>query len=231
MSGISYFAYISSSKVSQLYAQLGGMADETKRFSNAITRKGEGNLGFSILSAIVPGITFGREDEKTYEIEGKVALVNMLKDVVEKIQKTETVLSINQISDTEDITGAFCYHFRGEFRVETGYEMNFADKSSSEGFAAGDRFFNNKFVTIVSRIRKHRLCLACSLNNFANMGENVGADGKTAIVPHSGNYFFFSGSVSANFEGLMFLSGRKDNLIFGSPIYLIYTSDKQSLFF
>ena len=231
MSRASYFAYISSSKVNQLYTQLGGMTNETKRLSSATSRKTEGNFGLSILSAIIPGITFGHESEKTYEIEGKVALVNKLRDVVEKIQKTETILSLNQISNADDIAGAFCYHFISEFRVETGYEMNFADKPNTDGFVAGNRYFKNPFVTIVSRIRKYRLCLACSLSNFASMGENTSPDGKTELVPHSGNYFFFAGSVSARFEGLMLLNGRKDNVIFGSPIYLIYNSDQKNLFF
>ena len=132
------------------------------------------------------------------------------------------------------------YTVSGNFNCNCNRVNNrsFLDKEKKEADENGTQLGFAKtigeMVYLTTHVGNKNLYLACSYKYFSDMGASricIGSEfsenDHLKIYPHSGNFFFFNGTVDATFEAIFILNGQKENILFGSPLALIndFSSD------
>jgi TIR domain len=244
-SRLQYYCYISRSKVAQLSDQLIASDADARLASKEF---------LSVMDVISRhhGLEFG---SRTFDTDGRKSTVVKLQHVVETIEKHEKILNLNQLCKDKAgiVLDAFCYAYRGHFYCigeigdgagiranRTRFEKGRADPVLSQEMliepgktenafpvlAEGNMRLVSNIAILCSEIEGFTLRLACSYKYFSSMGGSYDHEAKEIDAsPHSGNYHFFSGSVDAWLEGLIFINGMKGMTIFGTPLYLVHAMD------
>lgn len=256
--GLSYFAYISRAKVSQLYDQITDFAVEqrtVRRGKEAETSAEAGAGGF--FGFLKASLNVGGKISRAVEEVGTMTTIQKAIKVIEYIEEHENVPDLNDLCKREKGVSldAFCYRYEGEFftlghlsRNKDSYGgLNISAaalaKAGDEILISKDLLINparneNAFMEtgpnngslvsnmciISSNAFAFTLELACSYKYFSDMGgEWRESDKEWAVVPHSGNHFFFNGESTSRFESLLFINGIRGRTIFGTPLFLTYS--------
>lgn len=220
---LKYFAYVSETKVNQLYEQIGGLHRDTIEVERVNSNKKEGSLGLSnILSLIQANVSAGKEQAHKLLVKGEIPLMQKLQCVTEHINQHEIVRDLKEIIVNEnfDLLNSFCFTLVGEFSVP---KKHIWQMETIEEKRLGFSKVISPIITIRTRIKNFKIELSCSMRHFRTMsGEALSEEDAWMITPDSGNYQFFSGEISAHFESLIFLNGIKRKKLYGSPIYLVH---------
>jgi hypothetical protein len=235
-----YYAYVSRSKVKQLYDQLvpsgGAPWSETVEAAAGARHSPHMNSGVH---------------------ENPPSVVSALDAVIKHIEAHEKVMDLEAICQAKAgvALDAFCYSYRGRFfnlgsigrDREGGIYINGAalERSAdsillSKSLLIEPARAENAIVEIgpnkarvvsdmciiCSSIGEFTLRLACSYKFFSDMGGSWDEHaGEWRVNPHSGNEHFFSGAADAWFETLVFVNGIKGDTILGSPLFLAIVND------
>jgi hypothetical protein len=252
---LTYYSYISRSKVIQLSEQLRDFTVEKKsvKRSNSAEVKGEasGMLGF-FKAALSGGGSHRTEVEET----GSQTTVQKLATVLEYIENNTKVLDLGQLCrERAGVTlDAFCYVYEGSFyslgtfhRGDSGLQITAAalrkspddivlSKSLLLAPASSENALKevgpnqsslvSDMTIICSEIGIYTLRLACSYKYFSDMGGSWDEhDNEWTVHPHSGNYHFFEGDTDAYFRAVLFLNGIRGNTIMGTPLCIAYATN------
>ncbi|VVB85515.1 Uncharacterised protein [uncultured archaeon] len=192
-----YFCYVSDDKIEKLLIEPGEYNVESLVEEEIVTKEKNFNMGLGeILTLFKFGAKFDKKERTGLSVTKKPNELSKLEKLIKKIILNGNVLNLNNEPPTNlrNMGLTFCTYV-GNFKV-LEYDKNIAILSS--------------------QLEKNRLQLACSLKYFSDMG--VSRDGE--YLPHSGNYFFFKGTVKPLFSTLFLYQGIDGNDILGSPIYL-----------
>lgn len=169
-----------------------------------------GNLEMSmgipkIVDLIKGGLGFGYKGTMQYEKEVKQTYVDKLRHILGNIDIEDNLT--NDLIEDEELKKRY-YMYEGNFRVNNG---------------AID-YSTQKTVTIESNIYTEHvdyiLKLDCSMKYFSD----VSPDGSYEI--HSSNYGFFMRQMRVRFQTVFLLLSKEDNIIYGSPLYLLLNDDR-----
>jgi len=252
---LTYYSYISRSKVTQLYDQLKDFAVEKRsvRRSNTADAKGEAS---GILGFFKAGLSVGASRHTEIEEVGGQTVVQKLAIILNHIEANERVLDLAKLC--RERAGvkldAFCYFYEGSFyslgtlsrRDSSLWISGTALKKSPDDIVISKELLitpahkenalkevgPNKsslvsdMTIICSDIGSYTLRLACSYKYFSNMGGSWDEDdNEWEVEPHSGNYQFFEGATEAYFCCVVFLNGDRGKTIMGTPLCLAHSTD------
>jgi hypothetical protein len=113
-----YFAYISRSKVNQLYDQITDFAVERKSVKRAKDADAKAEVGSSaLLTFLRGGLSFGARYSQTSEETGSETVVQKLMKIVDYIEANEKVLDLARLCERGEgvALNAFCYSYSGKF--------------------------------------------------------------------------------------------------------------------
>lgn len=238
-----YICYLSFGKVENLYAQIADFSQS--KVKQTTTIQGDGKLEAStpsIFGLLKGGLEFGGRKGRELVVEGEVEPVQKLKRIVQHLEKEKLLADLNQaIADKTAQPGYTCFAYRGEFqclnysgreafRVQHKRFVRAEEKATAYSPIHGISGLRTtgSMCVLPSECSNFRLYLACSMKYFSDMGgrrvtvgEKMSDDDLVEIVPHSGNHFFFAGKYKAIFDCILFLTGQKENELYGSPLALI----------
>ena len=208
-----YFCYLSQNKIDNMYEALQDVVVIYDKRIKATEKGINGNLEMSmgipkIIELIKGGLGFGYKGTMQYEKEVKQTYVDKLKHILENIDIEDNPLS--DLLENEELKKRY-YMYEGNFRVN--------DRAID--------YSTQKIVTIESNIftehAEYILKLDCSMKYFSD----VSPDGSYEI--HSSNYGFFMRQMRVRFQTVFFLLSKEDNIIYGSPLYLLLDDDRMIL--
>jgi hypothetical protein len=239
---IRYFAYVSLSKIVQLYDQISDLSDTTEKVQTIKGTTG-GVKATGGLKGLLSGEVQGSlKQEGLREVTGKRSDIQKLQVLLQYIDEHQHIDDLNDLcaKGAGAKLEAFAYSYRGEFRVGRSEGWR-----SDEGRPPRDQVVedsleevadreNRRFpapnglrtpvsgvVILESRCHNYTIDLACSLKYFTDMGASARGD-DIEYHPHSGNYHFFEGETTAFLEGLIFVTTVRRRTIVGSPLFLNY---------
>ena len=197
-----YFAYISRSKIDQLYESAAPEAADTwterETRQRSVEAKASAGLSLAGIAKLFGGEVgygsgMGVERERTMSVK-----------YVEKLGVVLTTIAAErgEIPSLEECARTGTYplymHHRGQFRVAEPVLDTSADQ----------------VVTLRSDAADYSLLLDCSLRYFS------AATDAGELMVHSGNAGFFSGRWPLTLETVFVLLHRDGSEVFGSPLYL-----------
>lgn len=204
-----YFCYLSRNKIDDMYETLRDdvvlSEKRTRTTEKDINGELEASVGIpKIIDLIKGGLGFGYKGIMQYEKEVKQTYVNKLRYILENIDVSGNLT--NDLLEGKELTKRY-YLYEGNFRVSNG----------------NIDYSKQKVVTIESNIftefGDYVLVLDCSMKNFSD----VSPDGSYEI--HSSNYGFFTRRMRVRFQTVFILLSAEDNVIYGSPLYLLLNDD------
>jgi hypothetical protein len=255
---LQFYAYVSRAKVQQLHDQLNEISAREISRKKAISGSGTASVEAGGLLGFLKGSLIGT-GARSWEIveTGNKSPVQMLKDVIEKIDAHETVYDLNELCTAQrgQKLDAFAYLYEGSFGVHTNYPRQAepiegsgeapyprgdAEERALMAVARAEYAFaetgpnQGKIVSDICLIRSQcngfTIQLACSLKYFADMGGSWNEEkGEWSVGPHSGNYDFFEGGSQYWFKGLIFITSVKDKVIMATPLFLVQRADPEAV--
>ncbi len=228
-----YICYLSNEKVDNLYSQISTI--DVNRIQTQKVQETGGQSQFetpTIMHLIGAGMSFGMRKRTLYYEEGQLNYVQKFRSIVSFCHKNRLISNLNQVENQASNNTPILYSFSGKFTCDSfqKYDKTYFDMETAET----DRFiykYNDysiktigQIVILKTNIDNRKLYLACSTQYFSDMGASLWSNESNEkcykISPHSGNYFFFDGTVDATFEAIFILNGQKDGCLFGSPVAL-----------
>lgn len=198
-----YYCYISQTKVDQLIAELGerNPIEWIEDATKKSDKQASGGLS-KLLALFNANLSYGRSDVLQTKVKLKMSYVSKLKTVLNKL--APEVTELETLLDVNFEPGKM-YLYRDEFVV--------SEIDREQLMARLETVGNNR-----------KLVLHCSLEFFSESPVKEGI-----VKFHSTNYAFFEHQLPITFETLfLFLSQKGENL-FGSPLYLKLSSQKDLL--
>lgn len=118
MEKLKYYAYVSRSKVDQLYDQISDMAVEKKTTKRGLTGDTKAEIGSNGLFGFLKGgFSLASNRSESFEEVGRETSIHKLSHIIEHIQKNERVLDLNELCKNRNKVAldAFCYRYSGSF--------------------------------------------------------------------------------------------------------------------
>lgn len=240
---VKYISYLSIGKINNLYAQVTDFMPSMVKEKRSVNTKADVNASVpSIFGILKAGLSFGGQRGEEVSYEGELDPIHKLKIIIEYFESSNKTADLNSCIDSKEIPeGTTCFSFRGAFRglrneepkelIENNpsYIEQEEKETSYNPLYHGCRAVSDMGI-LKSEYSNFNLLLACSYKYFSDMGSSrvkVGEDYSDKdyfrISPHSGNWHFFAGKHSAEFEAILILTGQDGNTLYGSPIALINT--------
>jgi hypothetical protein len=244
-----YYCYISRAKVDQLFAQL-----PAERLAPDKQRKTSKN-GFDLARVFGAGVGApDRERSHGQRGADYIQKLMSVVDHVSRNEKVYNLNELCLRKEGTRLD-AFCYLYEGQFStvgalprrkchgsititrealerygevtisrdmlVEPAWQDNdHAERGPNNAALVSD------IAVLCSTSGPYTLQLACSYKYFSDMGGSYHEYAKEwAVLPHSGNHFFFEGKSDARFTALLFVNGKRDNVIMGTPLCLLLSRD------
>ncbi|MBE9479153.1 MAG: hypothetical protein IMY80_04235 [Chloroflexi bacterium] len=201
-----YFIYISKERVDELFETAFDHVIDGIEVSKSKSDKSDGNAGLTIAGIFKTSLSFGRADSESSQSKARITAVSRLKDVVDAISKTQTVLPLADAINESDVAPADWYLFQGSL---TG-------KNWERGSVQ---------VILTGSIAGWEIRLSCRAPDFSGLYKE-GED----YIPTSTNYFLFEGEISLSMIGLVRIAhiSREKHILRGSPLFLILQSEKDA---
>jgi hypothetical protein len=159
------------------------------------------------------GLEFGKKQANRFEGEGLPAdgptsLVKKTRNVLRYILMHKSVQDLMSVVHSGNNLNAFCYAYEGPHTFED--------------------FAQPGMAIIRSKLGNRVLRQYCSLKYFSDMDFERKPDGTVEAHPHSLNFPFFqkTSGIAYTMISFLFVTGIKDNAIFGSPLCMILDSRK-----
>lgn len=226
VSKLEYFCYVSENKVNQLYAQLPDQCAESalnlQDAKRIVALRKEIALARDKTTESIHTLVRELEELETRRnlmllrfgkgsatrLPGLVGLDTLLpkfRTVLRHILTSKKVARLKTVAENHSHLNAFCYIYSGLFHFE--------------------EFASREMAIVASRMHNYELRLYCSMKYFSDMGGHQDANGEWYATPHSMNFAFFSDEKPEYyFKSLFFITSVKEQLILGSPLYLILNS-------
>jgi hypothetical protein len=157
-----------------------------------------------VITGIDKGVKFGNRpvaDRSLAGLADPATLLSRLRKVLSYIHSTKSLGDLNEIITQGGELTAFCYLVNAEFTVDR---------------------IDGGIAILKARIGSYSLNLSCSMKYFSDMSFiNKDAEGNFIPQPHSMNYHFFNGVIDVQFRSIVFILGKQNNELMGSPIYLM----------
>jgi Family of unknown function (DUF7019) len=239
-----YFAYISRSKVGQLYDQI--IAKDLPDSYQESRSTGPVDNLFSTN-------TIDAAESRFLGKEVGDSVIAKLTLVLNYLEKNNKIQDLNELMDHKGKSvelNQFCYRYKGMFTAigTLGRNEDSRIYLSASAFArSGDDLIlsKNLFVDparqensyheigpnesnlvsdiciIRSKVGQYVLQLSCSYKYFGEMGGHYSEyNNEWQVAPHSGNHHFFAGDVDTWFDTIIFINGTRHDAIMGSPLVL-----------
>ncbi len=236
-----YICYLSNSKVENLYSQISTIDVSKIQTQKEIELDGQAQIETpTIMQIIKSGLSFGARRRSFFSEEGQLNYIQKFRKVISFCQKNRLIQDISQLNRRVNNTTPVLYTITGKFTCDSFHYCDEAflnaEKVEADNFKQNDQSLKTigRIVVLKTDIGEQKLYLACSTKYFSDMGwerrtkESNGLNEDFYVIhPHSGNHFFFSGTVDATFEAIFILNGQKEGCLFGSPVALLndYSSD------
>ena len=230
-----YICYLSNSKVDNLYSQIVTIDVNKIQTQKEIEYSGQAQIETpAILQLIKSGLSFGGKKRTLQNEEGQRNYIQKFREIVAFCYNNRLIQNIQEIGNSVSENKPVLYTFSGKFSCDSFHNCDKGfletEKAEADSFQFCDDSFKTigNIVVLRTNVGDQKLFLACSTKFFSDMGSSLKhndlnslSEDYYVIRPHSGNYFFFNGTIDATFEAIFILNGEKDGCIFGSPIALI----------
>ena len=230
-----YICYLSNSKVENLYSQIATMDVSKIQTQKEMELDGKAQIEPpTIMQIIKSGLSFGMRRRTLRNEEGQLNYIQKFREIVSFCYKNWLIANINEMDKWIGDNTPILYTLTGKFTCDAFHncDKDFlnAEKAEADNFKHSKDSVKTigRIVVLKTNIGDRKLYLACSTKFFSDMGGTL-RDAESSntnedcyvIRPHSGNHFFFSGTIDATFEAIFILNGQKDDCLFGSPVALI----------
>lgn len=230
-----YICYLSYSKVDNLYSQISNMDIKEINSKHIVDIQSDGSLESDAIFKIINGkMSLGGRNSREYQSIGYINYIQKFRKIIDYCYKNNKIVELEKFISKE-VTGNFLlYTITEVFSCEYfGMDQDIIKKEKQEADSyniKGEKYKKVGDIAILHATTKLNIQieLACSMKYFSDMGESrvvvekgLSENDYFDIHPHSGNYSFFEGEISGTFEAIILLLGKKDNVLYGSPLALI----------
>lgn len=222
-----YICYLSYSKVDNLYSQISNMDIKEINSKHIVDVQGDGSIESDAIFKIINGkMSLGGRNSREYQSTGYINYIQKFRKIIDYCYKNNKIVELDKFISKEATGNFLLYTIVGDFSCEysdTNQDIIKKEKQEADNHNVAGVTWKTvgDIVTLSTKAKSDiQIRLACSLKYFSDMGGANKGD-YLEIHPHSGNFDFFMGDINGRFEAIMLLLGKKDNILYGSPLALI----------